>query len=71
MTKLVLIGLKIKNFKSYKAVEITDLNKHFNLIIGKNGHGKSNFFEALQFLLSLKYKLTKKQDKNALEHSGT
>ena len=52
--------LKIKNFKSYKSIEIDDLNKCFNLIIGKNGHGKSNFFEALQFLLSTKYKLTKK-----------
>ena len=27
-----IIGLKIKNFKSYKEMSITDLNKHFNLI---------------------------------------
>lgn len=47
MTKLLLMTLKIKNFKSYKSIEIDDLNKCFNLIIGKNGHGKSNFFEAL------------------------
>ena len=40
-----IIGLKIKNFKSYKEMSITDLNKHFNLIIGRNGHGKSNFFD--------------------------
>ena len=34
--------LVLKNFKSYKDVAITDLNPGINIVLGRNGHGKSN-----------------------------
>jgi chromosome segregation ATPase len=40
-----ILSIKIVNFKSYKEITIENLSKHYNLIIGKNGHGKSNFFD--------------------------
>ena len=34
--------IRLRNFKSYKQERITNLSKGVNLVIGKNGHGKSN-----------------------------
>ena len=41
--------LKIANFKSIDALEITDLSP-FSVFAGANGSGKSNFFDALDFV---------------------
>ena len=41
--------LKIVNFKSIDALEITDLSP-FSVFAGANGSGKSNFFDALDFV---------------------
>ena len=35
----------LKNFKSYKNQMVTNISPRINLIIGKNGQGKSNFFK--------------------------
>lgn len=43
--------IKIKNFKSFRDVDI-NLNK-FNIIVGKNGTGKTNFIECFKFLKNL------------------
>lgn len=37
--------IAIENFKSYESQVINNLNPHINIIIGKNGEGKSNFFK--------------------------
>ncbi len=50
-----IIAISILNFKSYRQTDISDLSKHFNLVVGRNGHGKSNFFDALAFLFTMKY----------------
>ncbi len=34
--------LILHNFKSYRDVVISHINSKANIIIGKNGHGKSN-----------------------------
>lgn len=45
-------SITLHNFKSYSDVHITNLNPKINIILGQNGHGKSNFFQALLFLFS-------------------
>jgi AAA15 family ATPase/GTPase len=37
--------IAIENFKSYESQVINNLNPQINIIIGKNGEGKSNFFK--------------------------
>ncbi len=44
--------IKLKNFKSFKDVEI-NLNKKLNIIVGPNGSGKSNIIDAISFVLGI------------------
>ena len=44
--------LKISNFKCFKDVHLRDLGR-FNVIVGRNGGGKTAFLEALFFLASV------------------
>lgn len=39
--------IKIENFRSIKKAEITPSN--FNIFVGQNNHGKTNFFEAIDW----------------------
>lgn len=61
----------IKDFLTYQdfCVESTagaGLSKGCNLILGKNGSGKSSFLNAVQFVLSDKYSANSKQAKRAM-----
>ncbi len=47
--KFKLFEIRIKNFLSYKDARFTDL-KNYNVLIGKNNAGKSNFIKILGFL---------------------
>ena len=49
MTKKTIQTLKIENFKSIDALEIKGLAP-FSVFAGANGSGKSNFFDALDFV---------------------
>ena len=40
--------LRIRNFKSLESVDLK--LGHFNLLVGANASGKSNFLDALRFL---------------------
>lgn len=42
--------IKIQNFRSIKAAEVNPSN--FNIFIGQNNHGKTNFFEALDWFFN-------------------
>jgi AAA15 family ATPase/GTPase len=44
----VISELKIRNFKSLESVDLK--LGHFNLLVGANASGKSNFLDALHFL---------------------
>jgi AAA15 family ATPase/GTPase len=44
----VISELKIRNFKSLESVDLK--LGHFNLLVGANASGKSNFLDALRFL---------------------
>ncbi len=45
-------NIKIKNFRSIKEVDIKP--EDFNVFIGQNNHGKTNFFEAIEWFYSPK-----------------
>ena len=47
-------SLHIKNFKSIVDLEIVEPNP-FTVFVGPNGSGKSNIFEALEFMVYIKY----------------
>ena len=49
MTKKTIQTLRIENFKSIDALEIKGLSP-FSVFAGANGSGKSNFFDALDFV---------------------
>ena len=44
--------LIIRGFKSYSdQLEVNDFSEHHNVVVGRNGSGKSNFFQAICFVL--------------------
>ena len=45
----------LKNFKSYESQMIANINPRINVIIGKNGQGKSNFFKGTSATIQLSY----------------
>lgn len=49
-------SIKIKNFRSYQEAEL-DCSS-FNILVGRNNHGKSNFIEALEWFYTGKSSLT-------------
>jgi chromosome segregation ATPase len=44
---------------------------HHNVILGKNGSGKSNVYEAIQFVLSDKYSNIRVDERQRLLHEGS
>ena len=68
-------SLKISGFKSYKdqVTQDEDFSEGFNVIVGRNGAGKSNLFSAIVFCLMADerlHTLSAKQRQHVL-HSGT
>ncbi|SCV00244.1 LANO_0F05930g1_1 [Lachancea nothofagi CBS 11611] len=62
----------IQGFKTYKNITtIADLSPQFNVVIGGNGSGKSNFFAAVRFVLSDDYSNLKREERQGLIHQGT
>mmetsp|Transcript_47196 Transcript_47196/g.137270 ORF Transcript_47196/g.137270 Transcript_47196/m.137270 type:complete len:1208 (-) Transcript_47196:81-3704(-) len=62
----------IRGFKTYK--EQTSLDEDFspgtNVVVGFNGAGKSNFFQAILFVLSDQYASLRAETRKALLHEG-
>ncbi|QIW95562.1 hypothetical protein AMS68_001080 [Peltaster fructicola] len=62
----------IQGFKSYKDQTVVDpFSPKHNVIIGRNGSGKSNFFAAIRFVLGDQYTQMGREERNALLHEGT
>ncbi|EEB09795.1 mitotic cohesin complex subunit Psm3 [Schizosaccharomyces japonicus yFS275] len=60
-----------KGFKSYKDyTAIEPLSPHHNVVVGRNGSGKSNFFAAIRFVLSDAYTHLSREERQALLHEG-
>ncbi|KAI8994869.1 RecF/RecN/SMC [Pilobolus umbonatus] len=61
----------IQGFKSYKdQITIDPFSEKHNVIVGRNGTGKSNFFSAIRFVLGDAYQNLDKEERQALLHEG-
>ncbi|KAK9760028.1 Structural maintenance of chromosomes protein 3, partial [Basidiobolus ranarum] len=62
----------IQGFKSYKDQTVIEpFSPRHNVIVGRNGSGKSNFFAAIRFVLSDAYTNMGREERQALLHEGT
>eukprot|EP00948_MAST-09A_sp_MAST-9A-sp1_P001236 g1236.t1 len=61
----------LSGFKSYKEqFDLEDFSPYHNVIVGRNGSGKSNFFEAIRFVLFDKYVNLRQEERQRLLHEG-
>ncbi|KAI7849673.1 RecF/RecN/SMC [Circinella umbellata] len=64
--------ITIQGFKSYKdQITFDPFSSKHNVIVGRNGSGKSNFFAAIRFVLSDAYQSMSKEERQSLLHEGT
>ncbi|BGP54977.1 Structural maintenance of chromosomes protein 3 [Rhodotorula sphaerocarpa] len=64
-------SLKIQGFKSYRDETVVDpFSSGLNLLVGRNGSGKSNFFSAIRFVLSDAYTSLSREERQALLHDS-
>lgn len=64
--------VSIQGFRSYReSVEIEPFSPCHNIIVGRNGSGKSNFFSAIQFVFSDEYSNLRAEQRQQLLHEGT
>lgn len=62
----------IQGFKSYKDQTVLEpFSPKHNVIVGRNGSGKSNFFAAIRFALSDSYTSMSREERQALLHEGS
>ncbi|XP_023344565.1 structural maintenance of chromosomes protein 3-like [Eurytemora carolleeae] len=62
----------IQGFKSYREQTVVEpFDPGHNVVVGRNGSGKSNFFYAIQFVLSDEYSHLRPEQRQALLHEGT
>lgn len=63
----------ISNFRSFRTQpEVQPFSQGTNVVVGRNGSGKSNLFDAVQFvLLSPKFWTLRTEDRQALLHEGS
>eukprot|EP00899_Mesostigma_viride_P022420 jgi/Mesvir1/3362/Mv04256-RA.1 len=61
----------IEGFKSYREQVATEpFDPHHNCVVGANGSGKTNFFQAIRFVLSDLFSSLSTEDRQALLHEG-
>ena len=61
----------IRGFKTYRdQVIVGPMSSKDNVVVGQNGHGKSNFFSAIMFVLSDKFSNIRQEEKQRLIHEG-
>ncbi|GKU02754.1 chondroitin sulfate proteoglycan [Fusarium langsethiae] len=62
----------IQGFKSYKDQTVIEpFSSKTNVIVGRNGSGKSNFFAAIRFVLSDAYTQMSREERQGLLHDGS
>ncbi|TIA97321.1 hypothetical protein E3P96_03424 [Wallemia ichthyophaga] len=65
-------SITIQGFKSYRdQTTVTPFSPGHNVVVGRNGSGKSNFFSAIRFVLSDAYTSLSREERQALLHDGT
>ena len=61
----------IQGFRSYReATTCEQFSKQHNIVVGRNGSGKSNFFTAIQFVLSDDFSNLRTEQRVAFLHEG-
>lgn len=64
--------LTIQGFKSYRdQTAVAEFSPGHNVVIGRNGSGKSNFFSAIRFVLSDQYTSLSREERQALLHDSS
>ncbi|KAF2183445.1 RecF/RecN/SMC protein [Zopfia rhizophila CBS 207.26] len=64
--------ITIQGFKSYKdQTQIEPFSPRSNVIVGRNGSGKSNFFAAVRFVLGDEFHNMSREERQALLHEGS
>ncbi|WOO77394.1 Chromosome segregation protein sudA [Vanrija pseudolonga] len=64
--------ITIQGFKSYRdQVAVDPFSPGHNVVVGRNGSGKSNFFAAIRFVLSDDYQNMNREERQRLLHEGT
>nr|CDP95798.1 BMA-SMC-3, isoform b [Brugia malayi] len=63
--------VNISGFRSYRETTVNDFSPRHNVVVGRNGSGKSNFFFAIQFVLSDEFSHLKAEQRQGLIHEGT
>ncbi|KAL5399576.1 hypothetical protein PMIN03_012644 [Paraphaeosphaeria minitans] len=64
--------ITIQGFKTYKnQVKTESFSPKSNVIVGRNGAGKTNFFSAVRFVLGDEYENMSKEERQALLHEGS
>lgn len=64
--------ITIQGFKTYRNTTIIeDVSLHLNVVVGRNGLGKSNFFSAIRFVLSDAYTHMTREERQGLIHEGS
>ncbi|KAI8909533.1 RecF/RecN/SMC [Gorgonomyces haynaldii] len=64
--------ITIQGFKSYKEqTQMDPFSPKHNVIVGRNGSGKSNFFWAIRFLLGDAYTSMGREERQSLLHEGS
>ncbi|XP_008549232.1 structural maintenance of chromosomes protein 3 [Microplitis demolitor] len=62
----------IQGFKSYREQTVVEpFDPRHNVVVGRNGSGKSNFFYAIQFVLSDEFSHLRPDQRQGLLHEGT
>eukprot|EP00048_Salpingoeca_helianthica_P020901 m.9177 g.9177 ORF g.9177 m.9177 type:complete len:1197 (+) comp5363_c0_seq1:148-3738(+) len=62
----------IQGFKSYRDQTFVEpFSPHHNVVVGRNGSGKSNFFFAIRFVLSDMFSTLRAEERQMLLHEGT
>ena len=63
--------ITISGFKSYRdAIKVGPYSPGHNVVVGRNGSGKSNFFDAVRFVLSDSFSSLRAEERVALLHEG-
>ena len=61
----------IQGYRSYKDQTVIEpFSQKHNVIVGRNGSGKSNFFSAIRFVLGDLYKNPSREDRAGMLHEG-
>jgi hypothetical protein len=63
-------AVTLHGFKSYKDPVTIELSPHCNVVVGRNGAGKSNFFAAIRFVLGDIFTNMRSDERQALLHEG-